>query len=141
MEIIIAIFSILLIAFAVWLIDKIFGIKMCPICAGVATTWIWILAFTDWQLVAAILMGGTVVGIAYQSEKYLSGQKNSLLWKILFIPAGFAGAYFLLSKNIINFIFMAVLILILSIIFFRKRNLATSNSKVEELKKQMEKCC
>lgn len=43
--------------------------------------------------VDAMLLGGSVAGIAYQVEQRLPLERSPLLWKILFIPAGFVAAY------------------------------------------------
>jgi hypothetical protein len=83
---IIAIISILIIVFAVWLINKKLPIKICPICAGVSLTWLWMLlgmgygmlSIEKYQLVTAILMGGSVVGITNKLEekyKILKGRR------------------------------------------------------------------
>jgi len=75
----IAIISILLIVFVTWFINKKLSIKICPICAGVSLTWFWmlfgigygLLSIDKYQLITAILMGGSVVGITNKlEEKY-----------------------------------------------------------------------
>jgi len=108
MVIVTATISILVITTLVWFLNKVLSRKVCPICAGVAGTWIWMLigiltnqlSVISYQLLVGILMGGSVVGIAYQLEKRLSagsaGWRTPLLWKILFIPIGFAAVYSLL---------------------------------------------
>ncbi len=111
MAIYIALASILVIAAMAWLIRRFlsfgegsaFGgkVNICPICAGVAGTWLWMFAgiLTDqlpiasYQLPIAILMGGSVVGIAYQIEKKLPAERSPFLWKLIFIPAGFFAVY------------------------------------------------
>ncbi|OGI66227.1 hypothetical protein A3A95_02190 [Candidatus Nomurabacteria bacterium RIFCSPLOWO2_01_FULL_39_18] len=75
----IAIISILLIVSVIWFVNKKLSIKICPICAGVSLTWLWmllgmgygLLSVEKYQLVTAVLMGGSVVGITNKlEEKY-----------------------------------------------------------------------
>lgn len=71
--------SIYLITLAAWILKKFTKWNICPICVGVCATWIWLLVakFTNMQpfgyeipdIIPAVLMGGSVVGIAYQIEK------------------------------------------------------------------------
>ena len=53
--------------------------KICPVCAGVLLTWLWMLlgmgygflSVEKYQIITAILMGGSVVGITNKlEEKY-----------------------------------------------------------------------
>lgn len=72
-------------------------VRVCPICAGVSGTWIWMLIAREFGRAAdpialAILMGGSVVGIAYQVDRRLASRPG-LWFKALVIPAGFVGAY------------------------------------------------
>lgn len=158
MEIIIATTSILLITGLVWLINKLpllrlrsgQAFRICPICAGVSSTWIWILAgiyggylaIDPWMPIAAIAMGGSVVGIAYQTEKLLPSGRSPLLWKTLFIPAGYAAVYGLTSFRWIIFLPAAAILIVLAAVFFLPKRGKTSDSeKIAELEKKMEECC
>lgn len=76
---IIAILSIFIFTVIVWGFNKKLPVKICPICAGVSLTWLWmllgmgygLLPIEKYQLVTAILMGGSVVGITDKlGEKY-----------------------------------------------------------------------
>ncbi len=146
MTITIAIVSILVIAGLVLAANKVLKIKVCPICAGVSGTWIWMLLVNFLigpidLLIPAMLMGGTVAGLAYQGEKRLSPNRSPLLWKILFIPAGFVAVYSLISEQwvvlLISVLFMATIYRI----FTAPRTHQPADKKVEELEKKMEKCC
>lgn len=146
MDIIVAVISIFGIAGFVWMLNKTLLWRICPVCAGVSGTWLWMLVATAMGfdidlLVLALLMGGSVVGIAYQAGQYVKSSRL-MLWKIMFIPAGFA-----LSYSILNSQWFAVSILLLvlggaAIFFvgipFKPRS---SEKKVEELEKKMEDCC
>lgn len=103
---VIAILSIFLLAGVAWLVKWISNIAViCPVCVGVSGTWLWIVAgmyfgwleAESWKLIAALAMGGSVVGIAYQAEKRLASRCSPMLWKMLFIPTGFVLAYSILS--------------------------------------------
>lgn len=102
----IAFISIFVITGVAWLVRKVTPFKICPICAGIAGTWSWMLAGiliglipASFILPVAILMGGSVVGIAYQLEKRLPPGRSFLAWKSLFIPTGFAAAYGLITAS------------------------------------------
>lgn len=85
---IIAILSVLILASIIWVLNKILPIKICPICAGVSLTWLWmllgmgygLLSVEKYQFIAAILMGGSVIGIVNKlEEKWRGYKKNKLL--------------------------------------------------------------
>lgn len=157
MEILIAITSILGITGAFLVINRIGNIKICPICAGVFGTWLWMLigvlsgrlSVAGYQLPVAILMGGSVVGIAYQIEKRLpqssANWRTPLLWKMLFIPTGFATVYSVLASWWFMFVILAVSLLILTLMFIGqikdKIISEEQNRKVEALEDEMENCC
>lgn len=150
MEISIALISILAIAGAVWMIGRVSSVKICPVCAGVSGTWIWMLVVmsaglfptSDFRLLTSILMGGSVVGVAYQLEKSVRGDMPILLWKILFIPAGFVGVYGFITGDFKLFLFAAVFLVLLFVIFIKSfARHAKGNQTVEELKDKMSKCC
>ncbi len=71
---------------------------ICPICAGVSGTWLWMLLgmftgklpITNYQLPVAILMGGSIVGIAYQLEDRVRHGRSAFAWKVSFMTIGFA---------------------------------------------------
>lgn len=151
----IVIASILGITFAVWLANKALPFQVCPICAGVAGTWLWMLGLYQlgYQVdlgIAAVLMGGSVVGIAYQLEKKLPAGKSPLLWKTLFIPAGFVAMYSLVS---FQWTMAAASLLVTGAIAWaflkkaespeeiRRAESPEQGRRVEELKKKMENCC
>ena len=98
--------SILIIAFTLLTLsfNKITRWQICLICAGVSLTWLTITALmlsgllltTHYLLPVAMLMGGTVVGIAFQGEKRFEWAKNLFYWKAPVIIIGFVVAYLLL---------------------------------------------
>lgn len=151
MAIYIALASILAITAITWLIRRFLKINICPICAGVAGTWMWMLAgvfsgqliAADYQLPIAILIGGSVVGIAYQAEKRLPADRSPLLWKILFIPLGFVAVHKLLSFQLLQFSIGIILILIITAVFFGRfgKHNTEESAKVKDLEDKMKNCC
>lgn len=150
MPILITIASILLITAIAWLMRRFATVKICPICAGVAGTWLWMLLglavgglpLADYQLPIAILMGGSVVGIAYQVDKRLPGERSPLLWKLIFIPIGFFAVYNAVVMNWFIAAGAAITSAILGWWFLQApKSKEKQNKKVEELEKKMEKCC
>lgn len=143
----IAAISILVITGTIWLFNRISPFRVCPICAGVSGTWLWMLAayFSGYKIdsvILAILMGGTVVGLAYQIEKRLPAEKSPLPFKILFIPTGFIATHGLISRQWIVFIASLLFLLLLSLIFLLPRkNTEIKNKKVAELEQKMKSCC
>ncbi|MDO8496777.1 MAG: hypothetical protein Q7S43_05000 [bacterium] len=148
---IIVITSIFAISGSVLAIRKIWpSFKVCPICAGVLGTWLWLLLlrYLNYQVdlvILGLLMGGSVVGIAYQlADKIRPGK--IMAWKILFISAGFSLAYNLVYLSWTYLILSAAVILILLSIFivwpissgvYSKSN----DQNVEGLEEKMKNCC
>lgn len=79
-----AILSILILTLLVWVINKKLSIQICPICAGVTLTWIWLfigiwfgfLPIAQYEFVTAILMGATIGGIVGELKKMFLKLKN-----------------------------------------------------------------
>lgn len=142
--------SILAIAMLVWLVNRTMSFNVCPICAGVFLTWVWlIIAYTiGYQInlaIPALLMGGSVVGIAYQLEKKFRNLSAGriLLWKVFFIPAGFIAAYSILEQLPAVFLLATVLLLLISFVLLSSKD-GTKNSRLETvggIEKKMEDCC
>jgi len=148
MNIVIAtIASLLAIAGLAWAAGRMLRLPLCPICSGVAGTWLWMLVarhhgFAIDAAMLSILLGGSVVGIAYQIEKRLAGARSPLLWKTLFIPAGFAAAYGLAGAQWVLLVAALVVLLLLSAYFLWPRGSATTSSTaVQELESRMKNCC
>lgn len=152
----ITITSILAITVFVWLLGRISLIRICPICAGVSGTWLWMLAakFLGYEIdatILAILMGGSVVGIAYQVEKRLSRRYSSLLWKSLFIPAGFIAVYSVISAWWVMSIPIVIGLIAMALVCTGKLGFGPSGDdmaarleqsrRIKELEEKMKNCC
>ncbi|MBI4160397.1 MAG: hypothetical protein HY506_00625 [Candidatus Yanofskybacteria bacterium] len=144
---------ILIITLAFVFLNKFFGKQICPICAGVSGTWLILTAgivfgyiSADYKLPIAMLMGGTVVGVAFQGEKKISWAKTNILsWKAPVIIIGMPVAYLLFVKmsTFTIAIEAVVLVAITYLFFFRsvsERGYQDSE-KIKEIEKKMEDCC
>ena len=145
-----AIFSIFLLTIAVWILGKFSPIKICPVCAGVSLTWLWLLVglflgqlpTADYQLPAALLIGGTVVGLAFKLES-LVNPRWLMIWKTVFIALGFAGAYSLIRNQWLYFFLFLIGAFVTSLIFknYVSENQANKNENPKQLKKKLKHCC
>lgn len=141
------IFSIFAISGMGWAAKKMLRIPVCPICVGVGATWLWMviarsLGHAVDATMLSILLGGSVAGIAYLVEKRLPQGRSPLLWKTLFIPAGFVAAYALATPQWTLFAVTGVALVLLTAFFFIPPGVAGEESEtVEELKKKMQNCC
>lgn len=139
--------SILAIAGVAWAASRLLRIPLCPICTGVAGTWLWMLIARQFGIAVdaamlSTLLGGSVVGIAYQLEKRLAGARSPLLWKMLFIPAGFAAAYALAEAHwALLAMTLAVLVLLAAYFLLPRGSARTSSATVQELESKMKNCC
>lgn len=150
MAIAITIISILTITVVVWVIRKTAALNICPICAGVSLTWLWILLGLwfgklptgDYRLIAAMLLGGTVVGSMSKLEQSVK-PKFVLIWKTIFTVSGFLAADGLLSGDWLVVAAGIALAAIFTLIFkARKVKIDKSESEqVEKLKNKMKNCC
>lgn len=139
--------SILVISGAAWAAKKMLRAPVCPICLGVGGTWSWMLigrslGYAVDITMLAILLGGSVAGIAYQVEKRLPPGRSPLAWKTLFIPAGFVAAYALAAPQWVLFAMVSVGLVLLTAFFLLPHGASGEESEtVEELKKKMRECC
>ena len=84
-------------------IMKLFGKKVCAVCAAVSLTWIAILllkylGYMIDSLIPAILMGESITGLMYLFEDYAEKKnKRLLMLKIAIILIGTLVAYLLLK--------------------------------------------
>ena len=79
-----AILSILFLTLIVWVINKKLSVQICPICAGVAFTWLsmflgmWFgfLSVPKYEFLTAILMGASIGGIVTELKKIFLKLRN-----------------------------------------------------------------
>ncbi len=122
-------------------------LKICPICAGALMTWLWMIVakFFGYDIdlvIPAVLMGGSVVGIANLIEKRLPDDKSRLLWKLLFMPAGFIIVWSVLMQWWSIFLISLALVALIYLWFFgSRRDSDSQGGTTDDLKKKMEECC
>ena len=148
MALVFALLSIYLIAFLARLWNAVFPLRICPVCAGVAGTWLLMLlarwlGFAADPLLVAVLMGGSVVGVAYQLEAKLAPRRSGIWFKLLFIPLGFAAAYELLFFRWGWFFPAALALGVITWIFLSpfKKPPADENQKAARLEEELKNCC
>lgn len=143
MIITITVISILAVSTVVWLANKVMPFTVCPVCAGTFLTWVGLVSahFLGYEInlvIPALLMGGTVVGVMYKLEKKFSGLPAGrlLLWKVVFVPAGFAVAYGVLEQLWTTVLLVLAFIFLLSFALLSSRGESASG-----LEKKIEECC
>mgnify|MGYP001559215906 CR=1 FL=1 len=147
MLIIITLTSILVLTILVWSAKRFLPFPVCPICAGVAGTWLWLMVayFAGYQIdlaIPALLMGGSVVGIMSKLEKFIQ-PKFVLVWKTVFVISGFGAANALIASNWI-WLVIGIVIATLITLGFRPRGIPSDENqseKIAELKNKMKSCC
>ena len=147
MMIAITVASIIVITTSAWVVRKIIKWNLCPICAGVAGTWAWLLVAHFWgyriDLVApAILMGGTVVGVMSKLEKLIE-PKFILVWKTVFVASGFWAAYSLITGNW-SVVVMGIILAVIVTLAGKMQKIKLTKpetEQVKELKNKMKNCC
>lgn len=147
MSIALPIGSMLVLAGLAWLAGKALRSPPCPICIGVAGTWLWMLVAryaglpTDATMLA-VLLGASVVGIAIQIERHLPQRRSPLLWKTLALPVGCVAAYGLVAERWGVAATAALVLALLAALFLLPRRLAGGDEAVvKKLEQQMKKCC
>ena len=139
------------------LINRFSIYHLCSLCVGVSATWFLITAgilsnlflLNDYILLLAILMGGTVVGIAYQGgQRFHWADKNIFYFRVTVILLGFILTYWAIRH--INWITFVVEIFLAALIFYtyfiapvRKHSLLNANQseRIKALKEKMKNCC
>lgn len=134
-------------ALLAWLAGKVSRLPVCPVCVGVAGTWLWMLGArlggvaVD-STILAILLGASAVGISQWIENRMPLGRSPLLWKALALPAGFAAAYGLAAELwFVAAAAMAALTLLIAL-FLRPLGAAAGDpAVVAQLEERMKKCC
>ena len=126
---------------------ELIPLKICPICAGVSTTWLvlLILMFGGYEIepiVPGILMGASISGIAYSLDKFTE-HRSTLFGKTIILSAGFAAVYSILEQRITTagYLLVALAVFIYFYYFARKTAIKEEKAKVRELEEKMKNCC
>ncbi|MBI2097136.1 MAG: hypothetical protein HYT40_03255 [Candidatus Sungbacteria bacterium] len=130
--------------------------NICPICVSVSLAWLLISAGVAWGYLSsstylipiALLMGGTVVGIAYLGERrYAWAARHPQTWKTLIILFGMPTAYFIVT-HLTKFNLALTLLFLIIVGYFlfiqRPKRVAggpSDSQKLRELEEKMKQCC
>jgi hypothetical protein len=127
--------------------------QVCPICAGVSGSWLILTAGIvlarwsgDYKLPIAMLMGGTVVGIAFQGEtKFDWAKKGIYTWRAPVIILGMPIAYWLFKNMSLMTLVIEIVTLAILMYSFFIRSYKVSKRKngkhITELENKMKNCC
>ena len=130
-----------------WAAKKLLRAPLCPICSGVAGTWLWMLVARQYGVaidaaMLPVLLGGSAGGISYQLEKRLPPGRSVLLWKSLFIPTALVAAYAIALPDWTVLAAAAAALLVVTFAFLvPPRAQAADSATVTKLEEQMKNCC
>jgi len=139
--------SILAIAATAWVVGRATGMRLCPICAGVGGTWLWMVVARHFGVapdptVLPILLGGSVAGTAALLEKRLPRGRSALAWKTSAIPVGFVAAYGLAAPDWSLFAAGLGAALVVGAVFFRPTSGGAADAAaVSDLERRLKDCC
>lgn len=139
--------SMLSLGLLAWLAGRAARLPLCPVCVGVAGTWLWMLAARLAGIaidgaVLAMLLGASVVGVAQWIETRLPAGRSPLLWKVLALALGFAAAYGLVAERwLLALVAVAMLGLVTAYFIWPRRTVAGDSVAVAQLEERMKKCC
>lgn len=128
---------------------------ICLICVAVSSLWFTFSIGIAWGFLSplvfliptSLLMGGTVVGIAYLGEKRFSwAAKNPQSWKSSVLLIGMPMAYILVSRlSKLTVLIELIILLNLAYLLFIKTSkphqAEKSDNQLGKIEKQMEQCC
>lgn len=146
-SLLIAIASMFILGLLGWLAGKVSRLPVCPICVGVAGTWLWMIAarFAGYPVDAAllgILMGASVVGFAQAIEARLPPGRSALAWKALALPAGIVAAAGMAGEHWSLAGAAGGALALLAAMALRRPDTGSRDSAVAaELEERMKKCC
>ena|SRR3989338_6128315 len=136
-------------------------INICPICIVVSSVWLGLSIGVVWGYLdsatflipIALLMGGTVTGIACLGEKKCAwAAQHPQKWKTLIIIIGMPIAY-LLVMNLTKFIVVSELLILFVIAYFffikqprlggssGSKDLPAGKAGISKIEEQIEQCC
>lgn len=147
MLIILTLISIVVLTVVAWVVRKMIKLNLCPVCVGVAGTWLWLVIayFGGYQIeliIPAMLMGGSVVGVMSKLERLIE-LKFVLVWKTIFVVSGFLAMNSLITSQWLV-LTMGIIIAIIATLIFRTGKIEVNKAgseKFQELKEKMKNCC
>lgn len=147
-QVALTIVSVLALALVASLVSRVLRLTVCPVCAGVVGTWLWMLAAREGGFLAvdtatlAMLLGASAAGLAQSIDARLRRGRSPGLWKALVLAAGFAVAYALaLGQWIQAAIAAAALGLTVALTLQPRPAPPRDPEAVARLEERMKKCC
>ena len=146
-HLVLALVSMLALGLLAWVAGRVSRLPVCPVCVGVAGTWLWMLAarlggFAIDTVILGILLGASVVGVAQWVETRITPGRLPLLWKAIALPTGFAAAYGLVAERWVLAIGAAAALGFVALVFLRPRRAGAGDPEaVAHLEERMKQCC
>src|SRR3989344_7913610 len=142
METITLILLIIVILFFIFLIIKSFlkggyKDKFCVLCASVLVTWLVLLIsnlFNN-KIIIGILMGTSITGVFYFLESHI--EEKLKIYRLPFFVTMIAIVYFLISKLIIETIYLLIILWLVFIFMYLFQN----NQTLRGISKKIIECC
>lgn len=143
----------LVIALVVYSLNRIMSFRVCAVCAGISGSWLLatlgilagLISIKEYGSAILMLMGATVVGIAYQGEKAFDFAKKSIwFWKIPSIIVGLALFYWLfMNIGWTSFLIEAALLSFLAFVFFVRKGGPRKklSGGIKDLERRLKDCC
>lgn len=118
-------------------------VRVCPICAGIASMWIVLIALriAGWPVdpaVLALLLGGSAVGMSFSLEKR---RHMHPLVKATFIVVGLLFAHNIVIENWPLALIDAAVLSAFSYFIMKDNSGGDDSGKNDELVKNMDDCC
>lgn len=134
------------------------GLRICPVCTGVAATWGWMLLaitlrpelYEAYHLPVAILMGASISGGMYAlSERITLSSSRAALWKIGFVASGVGAAYAVVARTplaeLVLYLGALTLVIVAGLVAgkpaMRGERTDGEEREIEKIKNTMEECC
>lgn len=133
-------------------VKKHFGFKICAICAASSITWLVLLTIRTLKIyeidntLISVLMGGSVVGIMFELERYFKKNSIGRFWivRVLELTVGFYLVYsitigdtYMIGMGIIGLFLIIIIVLMLKTLSKSKDlKLYKAKSKEENITKQ-----
>ena len=143
-----ALVSLLVLSVTASFAARLLRLRVCPVCAGVAGTWLWMLAARETGILAvnpvilATLLGASAVGVVQSIHSRLPQGRSPQFWKALMLVGGFTLAYALALAHwamagaaAAQFVFTAALAL------RPQAAPARDEQAIALLEERMKKCC
>lgn len=127
---------------------RLLRLSVCPVCVGVAGTWLWMLAARETGLltidpvILATLLGASAVGVAQSINSRLPQGRSPQFWKALMLAGGFTLAYALALAHWALAAAAAAQFALTAALALRPQPAAARDERaIALLEERMKKCC